>query len=189
MPAMDIVLINDPNNSAVLRKRAIKVQDFGPKFQALVDDMIETMEAARGVGLAAPQVGVSKRVIVIRLPDDEESKEEYGDDAGVLYVVANPEIIKSSRKQVDGVEACLSIPGYFGEVDRAESITIRGQDRHGKDIRIKAKGWLARVFQHEIDHLNGQLFIDIANEVWKPKPQAEQEDDATNTPAQDSEPS
>lgn len=184
MAVLDIVLINDPDNSAVLRKRAIKVQDFGPKFQALVDDMIETMQEARGVGLAAPQIGISQRVIVIRLPDDEESKEEYGEDAGVLHVVANPEIVKSSRKAVEGVEACLSIPGYFGDVDRSESIVIRGQDRYGEQIRIKAKGWLARVFQHEIDHLNGQLFIDIAKEVWKPKPEDEQEDE-TATPAQE----
>ncbi|MFW5696730.1 MAG: peptide deformylase, partial [Phototrophicaceae bacterium] len=65
------------------------------------------------------------------------------------------------------VEACLSIPGYFGEVDRHESVVITGQDRHGKNIRVKAKGWLARVFQHEIDHLDGQLYIDIASEIWR----------------------
>jgi len=169
MTVRDIVYINDPQNSAVLRKRAIKVTDFGPKFQELVDDMIETMLDAPGVGLAAPQIGVSKRVIVVRLPDDEESREEYGDEAGTLYVVANPEIRKHSRQTVEGVEACLSIPGYFGEVERPESAVIQGQDRHGEDIRIKAKGWLARVFQHEIDHLNGQLFIDIALDVWQPK--------------------
>jgi peptide deformylase len=159
----------------VLRKRARKVTDFGPKFQKLVDDMIETLLDAPGVGLAAPQVGVSQRVIVVRLPDDEESKDVYGENAGVLYVVANPEIVKSSREIVDGIEGCLSIPGYAGEVDRHEGITIRGQDRHGKKIRIKPKGWLARVFQHEIDHLNGQLFIDIANEVWKAVPEDDEE--------------
>ncbi|MEM6528582.1 MAG: peptide deformylase [Chloroflexota bacterium] len=152
MAVRDIVFINDARNSAVLRKRAIKVVDFGSKFQQLVDDMIETMLDAPGVGLAAPQIGVSQRVIVVRLPDDEESQKEYGDKAGVLYVVANPEVVKESREMIDGVEACLSIPGYFGEVDRHEGVTIKGQDRHGEDIRIKAKGWLARVFQHEIDH-------------------------------------
>jgi peptide deformylase len=169
MAVRDIVLINDPAKNGVLRKRAIKVTDFGPKFQELVDDMIETMLDAPGVGLAAPQIGVSQRVIVVRLPDDEESREEYGDEAGVLYVLANPEIVKSSRGKIEGTEACLSIPGYFGEVDRPTAITLKGQDRYGKDTRIKAKGWLARVFLHEIDHLNGQLFIDIANEVWQPK--------------------
>lgn len=185
MAIRDIVFLNDPKRSPVLRKRAIKVTDFGPKFQQLVDDMIETMLDAPGVGLAAPQVGVSQRVIVVRLPDDEESREEYGEQAGVIYVVANPEIVKQSRNQVDGVEACLSIPGYFGEVDRPDKITIKGQDRHGENIRIKAEGWLARVFLHEIDHLNGQLFIDIANEIWKPKPPAETDAgavDAEGTP-------
>ncbi len=183
MSLRDIVFLNDPERSAVLRKRAIKVTDFGPKFQQLVDDMLETLLDAPGVGLAAPQVGVSQRVIIVRLPDDEESKEQYGDDAGVLYVVANPEIVKGSRDMVDGVEACLSIPGYFGEVDRHETITVKGQDRYGKNIRIKAKGWLARVFQHEIDHLNGQLFIDIANEVWKAKKDEEAEGEPAEEPA------
>jgi peptide deformylase len=177
MAVRDIVFINDPERSAVLRKRAIKVTDFGPKFQDLVDDMIETLGAASGVGLAAPQIGVSQRVIVVRLPDDEESVEEYGEDAGVLYVIANPEIAKSSKELVEGIEACLSIPGYFGDVDRHEGITIKGQDRHGKDIRIKPKGWLARVFQHEIDHLNGQLYIDIAKEVRRAKAEEEIEAD------------
>lgn len=178
MAVRDIVFINDPQRSAVLRKRAIKVTDFGPKFQELVDDMIETLLDAPGVGLAAPQIGVSQRVIVVRLPDDEEDREEYGEDAGKLYIVANPEIRKQSRHQIEGVEACLSIPGYFGEVERAESITVQGQDRNGEDIRIKATGWLARVFQHEIDHLDGQLFIDIALDVWQPK----SKDTADETP-------
>lgn len=169
MTILDIVLLNDPQRSPILRKRALKVTDFGPVFQRLVDNMIETMVDAPGVGLAAPQVGVNQRVLVVRLPDDEESREEYGDEAGVVYVLANPEIIKRSRHMVEGVEGCLSIPGYLGEVERHESITIRGQDRHGKEIRLKPKGWLARVFQHEIDHLNGQLFIDIATQVWQPQ--------------------
>jgi peptide deformylase len=182
MAVRDIVFLNDPERSAVLRKRAIKVTDFGPKFQQLVDDMVESLLDAPGVGLAAPQIGVSQRVIVVRLPDDEESREEYGGDAGVLYVLANPEIVKGTRDMVEGTEACLSIPGYFGEVDRHEGITIKGQDRHGKNIRVKAKGWLARVFQHEIDHLNGQLYIDIAKEVWQPK---EQPEDGEEAPAEE----
>jgi peptide deformylase len=163
-------------DSPVLRKKARKVISFDPKFQTLVDDMVETMLDAPGVGLAGPQVGVSQQVIVVHLPDDEE---EYGSDAGVLYAVANPKIIKASRKIVSGVEGCLSIPGYLGEVDRHESVVITGQDRHGKDIRIKVKDWLARVFQHEIDHLDGQLFIDIANSVWEVKeaPDGEHEEE------------
>lgn len=165
---MAVLPIIQPDNP-ILRKKAIKVVSFDTKFQQLVDDMIETMLDAPGVGLAAPQVAESKRVIVVRLPDDEESRKEYGDDAGVLYVLVNPKIIKTSKNMVDGIEACLSIPGYYGEVDRYEMVVITGQDRYGKDTRIKAKGWLARVFQHEIDHLDGQLFIDIANEVWTAK--------------------
>ncbi len=163
---MSLLPIIQPDNP-ILRKKAVKVTSFDSRFQRLVDDMIETMLDAPGVGLAAPQVAVSQRVIVVRLPDDEESRQEYGDEAGVTYVLANPKIIKASKEMVSGVEACLSIPGYFGEVDRHESVVITGQDRHGKNIRVKAKGWLARVFQHEIDHLDGQLYIDIASEIWR----------------------
>jgi len=163
MAVLDIIQPDNP----VLRKKAVKVTSFDRKFQTLVDDMIETMLYAPGVGLAAPQVAVSQRLIVVRLPDDEESRAEYGEDAGVLYVVANPKIIKNSKTVESGIEACLSIPGYVGEVDRHESVVITGQDRHGKKMRVKAAGWLARVFQHEIDHLDGVLFIDIANSVWE----------------------
>jgi peptide deformylase len=165
MALRKIVFLDNP----VLRKRARKVTSFDAGFQQLVDDMLDTLLDAPGVGLAAPQVNVSQRLILVRLPDDEESREEYGEQAGVLYALANPEIVKASKKMVDGVEACLSIPGWFGSVDRHESVLIKGQDRYGKPTRVKASGWLARVFQHEIDHLNGQLYIDIASEVWKAK--------------------
>lgn len=177
---MAIREIIQPDNP-ILRKKAMRVTSFDAKFQKLVDDMVETMLDAPGTGLAAPQVAVSQRVIVVRLPDDEESKKEYGDQAGVLYVVANPEIVKHSRVQVNGVEACLSIPGYFGEVYRYENVLIKGLDRHGKPIRIKAKDWLARVFQHEIDHLDGRLYIDIAEEVWKAEPQKPEAQGETQT--------
>jgi len=92
-----------------------------------------------------------------------------------LFVLVNPEIIKTSKETVEGVEGCLSIPGYLGTVDRFEKITIESLDRNGKPQRIKAEGWLARVFQHEIDHLDGRLYIDIAKEVWEVRP--EDEDD------------
>jgi len=137
--------------------------------------MVETMIAAPGVGLAAPQVAVSQRFAVIRLSDDEKSKEEFGDLAGKLYVVVNPEIVKASKEMVEGVEGCLSIPGYLGSVDRHEKITIDSLDRHGKPQRIKAEGWLARVFQHEIDHLDGKLYIDIAKDVWEARPEDEED--------------
>lgn len=164
---MTIRTIITPVNP-ILRKKAHKVTRFDDsKLQTLLDDMVETMIDAPGVGLAAPQVAVSQRIIVVRLPDDEQSQKEYGDQAGVLYVVLNPEIIRASQQMVDGVEACLSIPGYIGTVSRHQSVTVRGLDRHGKELRIKADGWLARVFQHEIDHLDGVLFIDKASEVWR----------------------
>lgn len=166
MAIREIIGLDNP----ILRKKAHKVTHFDAKFQTLVDDMVETMLQAPGVGLAAPQVAVSQQVIVIRLPDDEESRKEFGEDAGVLYVVANPKIIKTSKELLEGVEGCLSIPGYQGEVDRHEMVVVTGQDRHGKPFRIKAKGWLARVFQHEIDHLEGRLFIDIAKRVWEVEP-------------------
>jgi peptide deformylase len=170
MAIREIVQANNP----ILRRRAHRVTTFDKKFQILVDDMVETLIEAPGVGLAAPQVAVSQRVIVVRLPDDEKSKEEFGDEAGKLYIVANPEIIKASKEMVEGVEGCLSIPGYIGLVDRHEKVTVNGLDRYGKSLRVKASGWLARVFQHEIDHLDGRLYIDIAKDVWEPKPEDEQ---------------
>ncbi len=169
--------IIQPDNP-VLRKKALRVTSFDDKFQKLVDDMYETMMEAPGVGLAAPQVAVSQRVIVVRLSDDEENREEYGEQAGKTYIVANPEIVKHSKTLVEGVEACLSIPGYFGSVERYDEVIVKGLDRQGKPIRIKAKDWLARIFQHEIDHLDGRLYIDIASEVWKGERQ-EADDPAT----------
>jgi peptide deformylase len=148
----------------VLRKKAIKVISFDQTFQTLVDDMIDTVTAAPGVGLAAPQVGVSQRVIVVKLPDDPE---EYGENANKTFVVANPKIIKTSKKTVLGTEGCLSIPGYLGEVERFVTVVVTGQDRHGKDFRIRADNWFARIFQHEIDHLDGILYIDRTDKVWK----------------------
>lgn len=167
MALLDIIHPDNP----ILRKKAKRVTSFDKKFQTLVDNMVETMIEAPGVGLAAPQVAISQRMAVIRLQDDEKSKEEFGDLAGKLYVVVNPEIIKTSKETVEGVEGCLSIPGYLGTVDRFEKITIDSLDRYGKPQRIKAEGWLARVFQHEIDHLDGKLYIDIAKEVWEVRPE------------------
>ncbi len=160
MALREIVLIGDD----VLRKKARRVRVFDEKLHELLDDMLETLEHASGVGLAAPQVGISERVVVIRLPDDEE---EYGPDAGVLYELVNPEIIKASRETVMGVEGCLSIPGYYGEVERSVELVVRAQDRYGNEFRVKPRDWLARVFQHEIDHLDGILYIDRTDEVWK----------------------
>lgn len=180
MAILDIIQPDNP----VLRKKAIRVdasQYQSEKFQQLVDDMLDTLAEAHGVGLAAPQVNQSTRLIIVHLPDEsEEDREEYGDDAGKTYIVTNPKITKRSRRMVEGVEGCLSIPGILGEVDRHEMIVVTGQDRHGNDFRIKAKGWLARVFQHEIDHLNGQLFIDLTDKIWQVG-EAEEADTADTT--------
>ena len=168
-----------PDNP-VLRKKARRVTSFDGKLHQMLDDMAETMMSADGVGLAAPQVAVSQRAIVVRLPDGEEWVEEYGDQAGKLYEVVNPDIVKASREMVEGVEACLSIPGYLGSVERHVTVTVRGQDRYGASIRLKVRDWLARVFQHEIDHLDGILYIDRASKVWKAgeKPPSELEDES-----------
>ena len=164
---MTVLQIIQPDNP-LLRRLALRVTDFGAEFQTLVDDMVDTITDASGVGLAGPQVAQSLRVVLARLPDDEENRDKHGDDAGKLYVVANPTISRRSDETVTGVEGCLSLPGLLGEVERHQSIEVTGQDRQGTPVRYAASSWLARVFQHEIDHLNGVLYIDIATKVWRP---------------------
>jgi peptide deformylase len=159
MALREIVTIPEP----ILRKKARKVTEFGPELQTLIDDMVETMREAPGVGLAAPQVASPLRVIVIEYGDEENE-----DAPPKLYTMVNPEIVRVSEETVVGTEGCLSIPGFIGDVERLEQITVKGQNRHGQPMRVKANGWLARVFQHEIDHLNGVLFTDRALRIWKP---------------------
>lgn len=157
MATLEIIQPNNP----VLRQKGRPVTNFEDEsFQKLIDDMIETMRAADGVGLAAPQVDQSLRVAVIEtMPDlDEEGNEIEG--TRDLYIIANPEIVWESREMVDGIEGCLSIPGYLGEVSRHKAIRVRAQDRHGNKIRLRLYDWNARIFQHEIDHLDGVLYID-----------------------------
>jgi peptide deformylase len=154
----EIITLGHPT----LRQKARKVTRFGPEVQQLISDMIETMRAAPGVGLAAPQVDVAERIVVVELPADEEE----GLPAE-LYAFVNPEIVKASRDTEEGEEGCLSIPGYIGEVERSTEIVIRGQDALGRPQRLKARDYLARIFQHEIDHLEGVLFIDRVTEPSK----------------------
>lgn len=161
MPVRTIVTLPDP----LLRRKSRPVTKFDAHLQTLVDDMIETMRVAPGVGLAAPQVGVSDRVIVVEYGDDEDE-----DIPKKLYALVNPEIKSFSQEAEVGVEGCLSVPGLLGEVERSLAVTVKGLNRHGQPMRVKVKGWLARVFQHEIDHLNGVVFSDRATKVWKPEP-------------------
>jgi len=145
MPVLDVKKYGDP----VLRQVAKPIQDGG-LTNGFVQDMIETMKVRDGVGLAAPQVGVSKRLIV-------------ASDTKVVHVLANPEIIAHSEQTEEDSEGCLSIPGIQGKVPRFVKVIVKGQKPDGIHVEISAKGLLARVFQHEIDHLNGVLFIDRSN--------------------------
>ncbi len=168
-----IVTLPDP----VLRKKARPVSVFDKQLQSLIDDMIETMRDAPGVGLAAPQVGISERLIVIEYaepPEEGEEGEEPKEVKPKLYVVANPEIVKTSEEKVLGVEGCLSIPGLVGEVERYAMVQVKGLNRRGQPMKIKAEGWLARIFQHEVDHVNGVVFPDRATRVWKPETEEEE---------------
>ena len=154
---------------SVLRRKARPVDRFDAELQVLIDDMIDTMREAPGVGLAAPQVGVSERVIVVEYFENDEEEDEAAPKK--LYVMVNPEIKQVSEETEEGVEGCLSVPGWQGEVERALQVTVKGQTRRGQPMKVKAKGWMARIFQHEIDHLNGVVFTDRATKVWKPQPE------------------
>ena len=158
----------------VLRRKAHTVARIDKTLQTVIDDMVETMRDAPGVGLAAPQIGLSERIIVVEYFEREED-EEKEDAPKKVWALLNPEIVKSSEESVMGVEGCLSIPGLVGEVERHAAIQVKGLNRHGKPVKIKAEGWLARIFQHEIDHLNGILFPDRATRVWKPQDEVEPE--------------
>jgi peptide deformylase len=170
MALRKIVTLPEP----VLRRKARAVNKFDKGLQTVIDDMVETMREAPGVGLAAPQIGLSERIIVVEYFEREED-EENEEAPRKVWAVLNPEIIKFSEDTVMGIEGCLSIPGLVGEVERHAAIQVKGLNRHGKPFRIKAEGWLARIFQHEIDHLNGIVFPDRATRVWKPQEEVEAE--------------
>ena len=132
---------------SVLRRKAKRVPTVDKSIRRLIDDMLTTMQEEGGVGLAAPQIGVPLRVAVIQIPEEEP------------IVLINPEIVKRAGER-EVTEACLSVPGYAGEIKRSVSVTVKGWDRTGKTIRIKATGLKAQALEHELDHLNGVLFID-----------------------------
>lgn len=143
MSVLEIRTFGDP----ILRSRGLDVVEFNDRLRALAADMHETMHAAPGVGLAAPQVGVPRRVFTF------DSGEESGS-------YANPEIVWRSEETQEGEEGCLSIPGVYFPVTRAMSVKIRAQNLEGEQVEHDAEGFLARIFQHEIDHLDGVLFVD-----------------------------
>ena len=131
----------------VLREKAKRVGRVDTSIQRLIDDLAETMLAAPGAGLAAPQIGVPLRVCVVKGDDNQ------------IWALVNPEVVKHDGVQV-GYEGCLSYPGWVGEVARYETVVVKGRNRRGKEVRIKSSGFTARAFQHEIDHLDGVLFTD-----------------------------
>ncbi|MDO7905249.1 peptide deformylase [Paenibacillus sp. JX-17] len=150
------IIVKEPDE--VLHKKAKEVTKVTPNVQKLLDDMADTMYDAEGVGLAAPQVGILKRLIVV----------DAGDEQGLIKMI-NPVIVEREGEQF-GPEGCLSIPGLNGDVRRAEKVTVEGLNREGEPVRITGTGLLARAFQHEIDHLDGVLFTDIADKVYDVQP-------------------
>ena len=138
----------------VLRQKSKRVRTIDASIQKLVENMREIMHSTGGVGLAAPQIGVPLRVVVIGLPEQED------------IALINPEVVRRKGERAVS-EGCLSVPGYFGEIQRAESVTVKGLDPNGKEIRIKATELLAQVLEHEIDHLNGVFYIDHLESVEK----------------------
>ncbi|MDR6227230.1 peptide deformylase [Desmospora profundinema] len=157
MAIRKIVFVPDP----ILKEKAKPVTKFNARLHKLLDDMADTMYDAPGVGLAAPQVGILKRVIVL-------------DDGEGLIEVVNPVLEDLEGEQL-GPEGCLSIPGLQGDVRRAERLRVKGQDRNGEPIEMEAEGYLARIFQHEVDHLNGVLFTDVADRVYEPRREEEED--------------
>lgn len=157
---MKVRTLPDP----VLRQKAKKVANIDGSIQKLIDDMIDTMRAVHGVGLAAPQIGVSLRIAVIEIPGRE------------VLTLINPEVIKREGERVVE-EGCLSYPGYYGEIKRSEVVKVKAQDRHGKEFRLKGEELLAQALEHETDHLNGTIYVDhieSPDKLWKVTPQGNQ---------------
>ncbi len=148
MARLNIVKVGDE----VLRKKCRPVEEITPRITRLLDDMAETMRHAEGVGLAAPQVGVLRRIAVVEVEE------------GQLYELINPRIIAYAGEQ-EGTEGCLSVPNKWGKVKRPMHVTVRATDRYGNEFEVNASEFLARAFCHEIDHLDGKLYTDIASEI------------------------
>lgn len=158
--AMRNILHDDDDT---LRKKSRAVGEFNPRLHELIDDMRETLLSADGVGLAAPQVGVLRRLVLVI----DTSKTDLPPEEQVIELI-NPEIIESSGEQV-GPEGCLSIPGVWGIVKRPNHVKVRAQDRNGRSFEVEGEALTARAFCHEIDHLNGILFTAVADEILTPE--------------------
>jgi peptide deformylase len=161
-------IVTPPNQT--LRRKGQSIEDFGDELQTLIDDMVETLRDAPGVGLAAPQVDISQRVIVVEYgpePDIDEDGNVIKEYPKKLYTLVNPEIARAAPETVVGTEGCLSLPGLLADVERSVAVTVKAQTRRGQTTKIKAEGWLARIFQHEIDHVNGILMTDRADKVYQ----------------------
>ncbi|MBN2197834.1 peptide deformylase [Candidatus Wolfebacteria bacterium] len=161
---MKIFTVNNKKEEKFLRKKTpvFDFSKFSPKeIRDLIKEMKEMMKIGDGVGLSANQIGLNLRVFVAQIPYSEKT------EASKFYVIFNPEIKKNSKEKIEMEEGCLSIPGVFGLVNRPEKITLIGKDKNNREIKIKAHSFLARVFQHETDHLNGILFIDKTKKVYK----------------------
>ena len=157
MPNLAIYVVDNPEQSRLLRTKSRKVQKVTRQLVDVAHEMLELMHQIEGVGLAAPQIGILQRFFVAELPEDPDDPDS--ELRGRPLVLFNPEIIKSKGEEA-GLEGCLSIPGWVGEVARYEQLTVEGLDERGKKVRHKVEGYMARVFQHEIDHLDGILFTD-----------------------------
>ncbi|MHB0858877.1 MAG: peptide deformylase [Anaerolineae bacterium] len=174
MAVRPIVTAEDP----LLRKKAKRVVRFGESLRVLVQDMFDSMYATHGMGLAAPQIGVAQRVFVAEIPAEVDEQGKVIEPAE-RYVVINPEIVKM-RGEEEMEEGCLSVPGYRGIVKRATDVTIKGQDIHGKPLRYRGVDDVAHVFQHEIDHLEGILYLDrleSPDKVWRIRPRDDEDDE------------
>ncbi len=143
MAVLQMRTLPDP----ALRQRAKRVSKIDDSIQKLIDNMIDTLRASSGVGLAAPQIGVPLRIAVIEMPGEE------------VITLINPVVVKRKGERVL-TEGCLSVPGYQAEIKRSLTVKVRAQDRHGKEIRLKGEGLFAHVLEHETDHLNGTLYVD-----------------------------
>ena len=173
MTIRDVVTSENP----LLRKKSKRVRAFDAGLQQLVDDMFDTMHAANGLGLAAPQIGALQRVFVVELPAELDEEGDVVQPAE-RYVLVNPEIIRRHGEQ-EMIEGCLSVPGFRGMVKRSTQVIIKGQDPKGHGLRYRAQGLLAQAFQHELDHLDGILYtdrIESADKLWRITPDMDVEE-------------